>query len=1436
MSGQQQSIGDAKPSASDVIAATGSAVPQQPPSSAHDDGRLAMKLQVEEGLPSSIAPAAEASSENEINIGSTASPPAVASLPQSTDIHQTTDINGDNDDDSQVAWNLQVEENDRAWQQEREQQQQQQQYSTDNVPRMGAAPYQPQKSRDRIGLFQESRRQPQPQQPNQSPMVRVEFPSELSSQTPAAASDAGSSTEGAVTTSSATTVGRHQKATLDWLDVSRPNNNNNNNNAADGGDPLFLHLLGTYETRSHLHDESQGVDWKMAIPQHLTCDYGILGAMAAHARLVPAATTTGIVDRDTIYNLDLQQVIDQCQNLQLSFREAVRRLPFCVRFQLERCLLMDVPTTPDDTAARRKYSNKRHDQIISIRRKHAPLPADKASHIKEEMTIAARKMIMVFIQEVLPVLLEAEPQLASSLTVSQLFADDLWESLREVKTAISKGQSIHWFSRQVQSVMDRAWTLLRRAEQLCEFLEEDLDETFCSGDDSMDAKDRQAYTEFIRKRSLWPMAEYRVEFTLDGRLLPKGYSIVNKNTLINEDKQDWNLQKALKKAPAESRRAIRELGWDIRDRLVAFSKVKFHDIHRDHLAQWCRDKPMVCGRRYEFLFDKGAGSPTVWFLSPTNNVSRNDYLGRLGSFGDVDVTKLGDRIGLAFTQTKPVIQLAKEQIIPIPELTHNGYKFSDGCGVIGWEIAKRVVELNAGDKVPGAVQIRLGGVKGMLSVKDDFPPDKIGIRPSMCKFTSNHRFLEVKQVAKRSDNNSLFSQALLIMKHLGVPSEVFLDLQRKAWADIALSYDNEAPPLLNEPIDFQLISRYVQHVVNGKKHSQDKFSLDELCSIIDTMEARKKSAHNMHLNCSVALMMGVVDEHNILEEGQVLVGNGLITGRVLLCRTPCNHPGDIQMAEAVSRKDEAIFKALDQTIIFSAKGDRPLADMLSGGDFDGDKYYIIDEARLVDSVHPTEACDFESQRENIDAEISFDRYFTVAQKGKPIDLEGQIDVFHQYLGVGEMVASSAEAWMRLADRNGPNDEKAKRVALVCQKSLDARKLACTFKPTDMEIIDQVLSSTHPSRIDKPRWRGGPEANQSNSILGALFDKYEEKINAIKAVRDHWRRQQPSDLWNVADDATIASEITQDTRQFDVTAGRPSLSGKIPTEILADITFGRSEELMTEITSVNFDLMNDDDRLALVNMVLHEYKHELQSEQEAAKYAYIGKHPLREYDVYVLIKENEEKRLAICHPIKRSYRGMEWRVHDGILRMDKVKDRRYRVASIVKYARILESLLSNPVPKLMADAMARKNVVAILTPGDISPHTPRQRALNNSQRAAVAAVQSQAFREGILAIQGPPGTGEKSHLCRSRFGLICILSSFTNTIREILVISRKNNYYCRDGFGSQESNCACSLKRCCGQPGGKYFFSEAHRNPWVGGPILTLVFLTLPLHCMERREN
>lgn len=52
-------------------------------------------------------------------------------------------------------------------------------------------------------------------------------------------------------------------------------------------------------------------------------------------------------------------------------------------------------------------------------------------------------------------------------------------------------------------------------------------------------------------------------------------------------------------------------------------------------------------------------------------------------------------------------------------------------------------------------------------------------------------------------------------------------------------------------------------------------------------ESMTACKERVNLPAQVRVMFGIIDESSLLEEGEVLVGNGAITGDVLVFRSPC---------------------------------------------------------------------------------------------------------------------------------------------------------------------------------------------------------------------------------------------------------------------------------------------------------------------------------------------------------------------------------------------------------------------------------------------------------------------------------------------------------------------------------------------------------------------
>lgn len=75
-------------------------------------------------------------------------------------------------------------------------------------------------------------------------------------------------------------------------------------------------------------------------------------------------------------------------------------------------------------------------------------------------------------------------------------------------------------------------------------------------------------------------------------------------------------------------------------------------------------------------------------------------------------------------------------------------------------------------------------------------------------------------------------------------------------------------------------------------------------------------------------MSGIMDETGILKEGEVFCAvaseeeSHVITGSVVVTRSPVLHPGDVQCVEAVQVPPGHMLTYLHNVLVFSSKGAR----------------------------------------------------------------------------------------------------------------------------------------------------------------------------------------------------------------------------------------------------------------------------------------------------------------------------------------------------------------------------------------------------------------------------------------------------------------------------------------------------------------------------------
>ncbi|KAL1843523.1 hypothetical protein VTJ49DRAFT_1116 [Mycothermus thermophilus] len=358
--------------------------------------------------------------------------------------------------------------------------------------------------------------------------------------------------------------------------------------------------------------------------------------------------------------------------------------------------------------------------------------------------------------------------------------------------------------------------------------------------------------------------------------------------------------------------------------------------------------------------------------------------------------KLFSRIQLGLSKTFTVVTFKRRQILHHPDdiMSPIGKVMNDGIGRMSRSVARKVRDALGLTDIPSAIQGRIGSAKGMwlMDVEDMGDEDWIETYPSQRKWVCDwldpmHRTLEVRSVSSELKPAGLNMQFLPVLEDRAVDK----DLMRKAIGmrlmnDLQRQFDEQKTALKN-PLQFrQWVHENASNRTERVRHGQVPFlgglpeSKSEVMMLLLNsgfnpmsqrylqdlaweLQRQKCEVLRTKLNIRVgrsAYVYMVVDFWGVLEEGEVHLGFSskfrdeldgasftILAGMdVLVARSPAHFPSDIQKVRAVFKPE---LHALKDVIVFSAKGNVPLADKLSGGDYDGDMAWVCWDEDIVEN-------------------------------------------------------------------------------------------------------------------------------------------------------------------------------------------------------------------------------------------------------------------------------------------------------------------------------------------------------------------------------------------------------------------------------------------------------------------------------------------------------
>ncbi|XP_076926633.1 putative RNA-dependent RNA polymerase 1 [Bidens hawaiensis] len=499
-----------------------------------------------------------------------------------------------------------------------------------------------------------------------------------------------------------------------------------------------------------------------------------------------------------------------------------------------------------------------------------------------------------------------------------------------------------------------------------------------------------------------------------------------------------------------------------------------------------RNGIVIGDKKFEFLAFSSSQlrESSAWMFASTGRLNAADIRNWMGDFSSIkNVAKYAARLGQSFGSSKESLSVARYEVEEIPdiEIVRSGtkYVFSDGIGKISSDLAKRVSKKCGFDFVPSAFQIRYGGYKGVVAV-DPTSYMNLSVRKSMCKFESDNTKLDILAVSKYQACY-LNRQLITLLSTLGVYDHVFEKKQKEAvrLLDAILVEPMKAQEALDLMSPGENTNVMKEMISCGYKPNAEPF----LSMMLQVFRASKLLELRTKARIFVPkgrMMMGCLDETQTLEYGEVFVqyssagrrqlGDGyngidscksrIVKGEVVVARSPCLHPGDVRVLKAV---DVPALHHMVDCVVFPQKGERPHPYECSGGDLDGDIYFVCWDPELI----PPE------QFEPMD-------YTPVPamQLDHDVTIEEVEEYFTNYI-VNDSLGIISNAHTVFADR-----EPEKAMASPCVELAKLFSIAVDFPKTGVpaEIPANLRPKEYPDFMEKP----DKTTYESKNVIGKLF--------------------------------------------------------------------------------------------------------------------------------------------------------------------------------------------------------------------------------------------------------------------------------------------------------------------------------------------------------------
>ncbi|CAG9992734.1 unnamed protein product [Clonostachys byssicola] len=606
--------------------------------------------------------------------------------------------------------------------------------------------------------------------------------------------------------------------------------------------------------------------------------------------------------------------------------------------------------------------------------------------------------------------------------------------------------------------------------------------------------------------------------------------------------------------------------------------------------------------------------------------------------GKQRVPKLFSRLALNLSRTVPTVTLKHEQIRFKEDIVSaKPFKkvMNDGIGRISRSLASKIAAKLGLTVTPCAYQARFGSAKGMwvIDLGDDKSNenDWIELYESQIKWKCNfedpqHLTFEVKSWPRKLVSNALNQQFIPILetqapsaekklamrdavaKHLVRGLQDDLDLAKAALNNsAALSLWMEKNARNFEQLDEAFVpflgglpdqnERRISYLVDCGFQPQSNWLLREMVNqLVDKRTNLLKKKWNIQVPCSTTALI-VVDFEGVLKPNEVHLSfssnfevegfsDTLLEERdILVARSPSHFPSDIQKVKVVSLPH---LRKLKDVIVFPKTGHRALADLLSGGDYDGDRAWVCWDPDIVDNFeNAIPPLDYDFLRDGILREATTFEFEDLQRNCD--NLSKAYDEFRmtgfEFSMKGSLLGMCTKYKERFCYHGNPiNGENAILLSVLLSYLVDQAKSGIEFAKDDWTRFLRTRLRV-PLNLPNPLYDG--DCLPSNYKLDELsrtgmhildYLKFCVALPQIDQVRKEIKESMPED-----GSKAIDTDLTQLAMEIDLRADQGSKDFKILRKNLQADLISLKEEWSLTTAQQSYDSM----RYRLMVETLHD---------------------------------------------------------------------------------------------------------------------------------------------------------------------------------------------------------------------------------------------------------